>query len=320
MNWLYSASYIEYSIIGLFLFFSLLYLIRIHYIAAFLKTLPHTRVYLKFFLRCIILAFALIALLGPTFGYVTKKQAVSAKNWHFFVDASNSMLANDEKPSRILASQQFIENMMQNNPNDPFSINAFGPSLLNLCPLTTDREVLQLFNEQINPQLFQSPSSNAQASLKDLLAYLRKLPQQTMHSKTEDVVIIITDGEFLEGIPKNTLQQLSKLPYHYFIVGVGSKNPVTIPYKNGVLKNQLQEIVHTKLDAEQLKKMAGLLNASYYHISDELELNHKISTLSLNLKLDFESVLALNKYYYFLFMSLVLLALDIIITVRTISI
>ncbi len=321
MIWIYPLTWQEWILGSLFLLLSAVYLYKLNAIAKHLKTTPHTRVYLKFILRSLVIVCAIVALLGPSFGYIKQDQIVQSKNWYIYVDVSQSMATQDIAPSRLEDVKKKILSLSEHHPNDLFSLSAFGPSLLPLCPLTSDKEAYHLFLNQISTKLFQYASSNGKNSFQQIYQDLYTQSKEEQKKQSLPLVVFFTDGEFHTAVPPATLSALKKLPYHFIVIGAGSSIPSPIPYNNnGYMKDQEGKKVLSQLDRSHLRQMANDLKGTYFdaHDMDKLE-NYTEKLPGINQTQDLVNT-SMNKYFYFLILSFLFMIMDIVITVKTMTI
>jgi Ca-activated chloride channel family protein len=320
MIWIYSLNWQEWIAGALFLLFGAIYLYKLNTIAIYLKTFPHTRVYLKFILRSLVLVCAIIALLGPSFGYIKLDQSLSSKNWLVYVDVSKSMAAQDVPPSRLDEAKKVIFSLFDQYPNDLFALSAFGPAVQTLCPLTSDRDAFKLFADQLSTDLFAHPGTNARTVFSDIYNELYTKSKEENRTQKSTIVLLLTDGEFHTEIPRSTVLSLRKLPYHYIVVGTGTTLPTPIPLEKTYLNDDQGKKVLTRLEREGLKQLASDLKGSYFDAHDYDQLaQYSVTLPGLDQKKDNTST-SINKYFYFLVLSVLFMSMDIVITVKTMTI
>ncbi|HSZ73000.1 MAG TPA: VWA domain-containing protein [Cytophagaceae bacterium] len=320
MIWIYSLTWQEWILGALFLLFGAIYLYKVNTIAIHLKTFPHTRVYLKFVLRGLVLVCGIVALLGPSFGYIRQDQILASKNWLVYVDVSQSMATKDVLPSRLDEAKKVIFSLFDQYPNDLFALYAFAPAVQTLCPLTSDRDAYTLFANQLSTHLFAHPGTNARIVFSDLYNELYLKSKEDTRLQKSSIVMIVTDGEFHTNIPHSTLTSLRKLPYHYIIVGTGGTTPTLVPIEKGFLKDPQGKKVLSSLDRQGLQQLATDLKGVYFDAYEYEKLTKYTSNLpGLDQKKD-RTHTSINKYFYFLVLSVLFIAMDIIVTVKTMTI
>ena len=320
MIWIYSLSWQEWIAGALFLLFGAIYLYKLNTIAIHLKTFPHTRVYLKFILRSLVLVCTIIALLGPSFGYIKQDPSLSSKNWLVYVDVSKSMAAQDVPPSRLDEAKKLIFSLFDHYPNDLFALSAFAPAVQTLCPLTSDRDAFKLFADQLSTNLFAHPGTNARTVFSDIYNELYAKSKEENRTQKSSIVLLLTDGEFHTEIPRSTVLSLRKLPYHYIVVGTGSSIPTPIPLGNTFVNDEQGKKVLTRLEREGLRQLANDLKGAYFDAHEYEPLaKYSASLPGLDHKKDHTHT-SINKYFYFLVLSVLFMSMDIVITVKTMTI
>ncbi|MDB5273710.1 MAG: hypothetical protein JWO58_2077 [Chitinophagaceae bacterium] len=320
MIWIYSLTWQEWILGALFLLFGAIYLYKLNTIAIHLKTSPHTRVYLKFILRSLVLLCGIVALLGPSFGYIRQDQVLASKNWLVYVDVSQSMSAQDVPPSRLEEAKKVVFTLFDQYPNDLFALAAFAPAVQTLCPLTSDRDAYRLFAHQLSTSLFAHPGTNARNVFSDIYNELYLRSKEENRSQKSSIVLILTDGEFHTNIPQSTVMSLKKLPYHYVIIGTGSTIPTPIPTAKGFVLDDQGKKVLSSLDREGLRQLAFDLKGAYFDAYEYEALTKYSAALpGLDQKKD-STHTSINKYFYFLVLSVLFMAMDIVITVKTMTI
>jgi len=320
MIWIYTLTWQEWLLGSLFLLFSAIYIYRLNSIAKHLKTTPHTRVYLKFILRTLVIGCAIAALLGPSFGYIKQDQLVQSKNWYIYVDVSNSMASQDVPPSRLDDVKKSIVSLSEKYPNDLFALSAFGPSLQTLCPLTSDKDAYNLFLSHLSVNLFGHASSNGKVSFQQIFQDLHGLSTTDKKVQSSPIVLIFSDGEFHTPVLSSTLSLLKSLPYHFIIVGTGSTIPSPIPTGNSFLKDSDGKKVMTQLDRVTLKQLASDLKGSYFDAHELYKLEQFTEKLPGISQVKDAKQTSMNKYFYFLVLSFLFMMIDILVTVKTMTI
>ena len=154
----------------------------------------------------------IIALANPQIG--TKMQEVKREGIEiiFALDVSNSMLAEDIKPSRIERAKQSLNNFIENLYSDKIGLILFaGESFLQL-PLTTDYSAAKLLNSAVSTDMIAMQGTAIGASI-----------ELAMETFSEDdvnkVLVIITDGENHEddalGIAKKASEKRDYNKYYW---------------------------------------------------------------------------------------------------------
>ena len=135
------------------------------------------------------------------------------------------------------------------------------------------------------------------------------------------MVIVFTDGENRGDCSRSLYNNLRRFGIGTYVVGVGTKNGISIRSNGKPLQDNSGKIVITKLDESFLQSFAANAKGDYYELSNSknevgrmiTDINNAEGTL-----IDSRTVtVASNKYYYFLGAALILILLDVLITIGT---
>ena len=152
MNFQEDIGIFELSLVSLFFMFYFLYLVRIYKINQQIKV-NLKAVFMKFILRVTFFTLLIISLLGPNFGIKEEIVEVVGKDIMIAVDLSESMNANDIQPSRIEKVKFEIKKIVDEFSGDRIGIIMFSGEAFVQCPLTYDKNALNLFVETLNTGL-----------------------------------------------------------------------------------------------------------------------------------------------------------------------
>ena len=137
---------------------------------------------------------AAVALWGPRWGTERRARESEGADVVLAVDVSRSMLAGDEKPSRLDHVRQEIRKLRSSSRTHRLGLVAFAGRSYVLAPLTTDGAALELFLDNLGPDLVGQPGSAIGPALRqgtDLLIASR--------SAADRALVIMTDGETFES-------------------------------------------------------------------------------------------------------------------------
>lgn len=321
MNWLREITKAEYFYITAFLGLYLAYAVRMYLISKKIR-ISTWRLFMKFILRGSYFSLFIIALLGPSFGDIKKEIKTIGKDIYIAVDVSTSMNAQDVSPSRIEKVKFEIASVLKNFNSDRVGLIIFSEEAFIQCPLTYDHNAIKLFLQSLNTKSISSGGTNINTPL--ALAY-QKLSSSENKSEQAKVLVLITDGEdFSEQNPDIWLQKYRKAGINLFILGVGSEEGARIPTETGMKKNNAGQHVVTSLNSKALKEIADMASGEYYEITPETNevkaMVHKIIKVEGILKGSRKIESAANKYFYFLFVGIVLVLIDVLVSVKTIKV
>jgi Ca-activated chloride channel homolog len=139
----------------------------------------------------------------------------------------------------------------------PFSGSAFA-----LCPLTLDYDAFRESLNALDTELIPRQGTDLASAVKEA----ERLFDET--GNNHRVLVLLTDGEDLEGAVDEAVKAAAKKQMAIHTVGVGSPEGASIPirYQNGrsdFLRDASGQVVKTTLDEKTLKKIASETNALY---------------------------------------------------------
>src|SRR5205085_10380201 len=137
--------------------------------------------------------FAAIAFAGPRWGVERTVVSQAGIDVVLALDASNSMLARDERPVRLTKLKEVSHRLRDLSPNDRFGIVAFAGSAYVLTPLTIDDAALNLFLDNLDPTVVGQVGSSISSAITMSLRLLA-----SSKSEAEKAIVLMSDGEAFE--------------------------------------------------------------------------------------------------------------------------
>ncbi len=228
------------------------------------------------------LLFLILALARPQLG--TKLEEVKREGVDIMVaiDVSESMNAQDIKPSRIAKARHEVASLMEKLEGDRIGIIAFAGEAFVQCPLTLDYGAAKIFLDVLEPGLIPTPGTNLVAAIQTAMTSF-----ETAERKHK-VLVLITDGEDTGGDDvMKMVENAEREGVVIYPVGLGSPQGVPIPLVDergvqvGFKKSRDGEVVVTKLDELTLEKIALQTGGKYYRASSaETELERIYEAIS----------------------------------------
>ncbi|MGJ0493202.1 VWA domain-containing protein [Methylobacter sp.] len=191
---------------------------------------------------------AIIALTGPTW---ERQPAPVFRNDSALVialDLSLSMDAADIKPSRLTRARYKIADILKQRKDGQTALLVYAGDAFTVTPLTDDTETIASQLEALNTNIMPSQGSNTAVVLEKALELFKQAGLQ------KGQLLLVTDGvDVDETLP--TVKSLGS--YQLSILGVGTAEgaPIALP-DGGFLKDGQDDIVVTKLNADELTKLA----------------------------------------------------------------
>ena len=257
------------------------------------------------------LTLLVIALARPQYG----KQAVILKREGrdivFLLDTSLSMLADDIKPDRLSRARFEITSLLSRLEGDRVSLVPFAGDAFVLCPLTTDYSALALFMESVDTDIISQPGTNIARALEaGAEAFDRK-------ERKYRVMILITDGEELEGSAVEIAREIRQQGIRLYAIGIGTPDGVPIPVRDSrgtvteYKRDSRGEVVMSRLGEPLLVDLAHAGGGEYYRAGrNAIELERIFEDIKKLEKRELESrefSLYHDRYQWFLGAAILLL-------------
>ena len=141
------------------------------------------------------------------------------------LDVSKSMLARDVAPSRIERAKAELARLIDEEPGDRIGVVLFAGETIEY-PLTTDHEAATRFFRDVHPWEFPAQGTSIGRAITAARETFRRDPLSSRRSK---VMIVITDGEDLDGDPVAAARQAAADGIQVYIDAIGSALPEPIP-------------------------------------------------------------------------------------------
>ena len=309
MEYIKEFGFIEILLILTFFIFYLIYIVRLLRINSRISV-SFKGVITKVIFRSTYFFLMIIALLGPSFGSSKKEIKVIGKDIMIAIDLSESMNANDIQPSRLEKIKFELKKIIDEFNSDRIGIIMFSNEAYIQCPLTYDKNALNLFIETLNTGLV--PNSGTDFGPPLDLSLDKLLADKIQENDKSKIIILISDGEDFGENTYEIVDKITKSSIKLFTVGIGTAKGTRITLRNGLFKKDKdgKEVI-TKLNSTSLKKIANETKGKYFEISNQRnQINgmiYEIKEIKGNL-IDSKSIdVTKNKYFYFLFVALMLI-------------
>lgn len=194
-------------------------------LAALVTHDPSTRRAYKGVFLVVATALAFVAAARPHYG--KEKQLVPATKVDIIIalDFSKSMYARDIQPSRIVRAKAEVAELVQQLPGARFGAVAFAGDAMGF-PVTEDGPAVAQFFRGLEPNDMPVGGTNLTRALELSRELLRKDPKSKDHKR---YVILITDGEDLEGSPRSVANSLGDDETTVHVVQIGGRSSEPIP-------------------------------------------------------------------------------------------
>lgn len=219
------------------------------------RTVIRGRKKVKAILILVSIALMLFAALRPQWGFSWQEVKRRGLDIIIAVDTSNSMLAEDVLPNRLKRSKLAIEDLVKKLKGDRVGLIAFSGTAFLQCPLTSDYNGFLLSLDDLSVNTIPVGGTSLSNAIYTAINSFEGGEEENK------VLVIITDGEDLEGGVDKAILRAKGSGVSIYCIGVGTQEGEIIPIHddNGkltFLKDREGNIVKTRLSEEVLQKAA----------------------------------------------------------------
>jgi Ca-activated chloride channel family protein len=193
---------------------------------------------------------AVVALAGPSMGFVTVPFVDREANRVIAIDVSNSMLAEDAGTSRLAAAKAIAKRLID-AWDGRVALVVFESRAEVVAPLTSDSDAVDSLLESIAAGEIGDPGSDLGTALTASL----KLVEADPGSKAD--VVIISDGEDQGARLQDAIRAARARNVSVSTIMIGSQQGSTIPTESGDLRDESGQTVTTYARPETLESIAA---------------------------------------------------------------
>lgn len=220
----------------------------------------------KNILLVLVLIFSVLALIRPQWGFQWLDVRRAGIDILVAVDTSKSMLTRDVKPNRLERTKLAIQDLLKNLQGDRIGLLAFAGEAFLVCPLTVDYSGFQISLNDLNVETIPQGGTNLAKAVMEAIKDYDKIPSKYK------AVVIITDGDNLEGDPVAAARQAKARGVKIYTIGVGTKEGelIQVPNEQGelvFLKDSDGNFVKSRLNEPLLEQIALLTGGVYVKAS-----------------------------------------------------
>lgn len=214
-----------------------------------------------------------VATLAVAMGFVALARPQKGMHWEtmerngvdllLVVDTSKSMDADDVKPSRLERAKLAIHDLVDRFPGDRVGLVAFAGDAFLQSPMTLDHAALLESVDALDTSTIARGGTNIGRGIDVAVDALATEPGR------QKVMVLLTDGEDLEGQALTEAKQAAAAGITIDTVGVGTRAGELVPARDsrgaavGVLRDEDGRPVRSHLDETGLKAIAAAAHGSY---------------------------------------------------------
>ena len=273
----------------------------------------------KFSLLLVGTILLIIGASGPRVGSKLEEVEITGREIIIALDVSNSMLAEDIKPSRLERSRQMIARMVDRMNNDKIGLIVFAGDAYTQIPITDDYPSVKMFLSGVGPDMVSKQGTSIGAAISLAARSFSGNEEEGEVSRASKAIVVITDGENHEDDAVGEATRAAEKGIKVYTVGLGDPNGVPIPMRPGSTSNRKDkegQVVVSKLNEKLLMEVAAAGNGAYIpgerisRLEDEL---NKLQRKDLNTRVFSEFA---ERYQYFVGFALLLLLMESVIRSR----
>jgi len=210
--------------------------------------------------------FSVLALLRPQWGFRWQEVKRQGVDILVVIDTSKSMLTQDVKPNRLERTKFAVLDLLKKLRGDRIGLIAFSGEPFLICPLTVDYGGFQISLNDLNIETIPRGGTNIAKAIQESIKDYGKI------SSKHKAIIIVTDGDDLEGDPIAAARAADEKGIKIFTVGIGSAEGELIQMRNQqgelvFLKDNDGNIVKSRLNERLLKEIALITGGVYVRAS-----------------------------------------------------
>lgn len=181
---------------------------------------------------------ASLALAGPRWGLARGPVTSKGIDMAIAIDASLSMTATDERPSRLERVKQEVRRLRAASPADRIALIAFAGRSYILTPLTGDDGAIELFLENLDPTVVGQAGSSIARTVRQGSELLL-----ASDGSADRALVVMSDGEAFEPLEdvQAAAREAGEKGVSLVTVGFGTTDGGTIPVRDGSVVRDKQD-------------------------------------------------------------------------------
>lgn len=221
------------------------------------------RFWLKNVLFALSLALLAVAIANPQQAVRRTPPPQESADVLIALDISQSMLANDVKPSRLEQAKSFVQKLVESLEGERIGLIFFAGDAYPQMPLSTDYEALVMFARNATTDYITDQGTDLAAPV----ALAARLFES--NSEAGRALILISDGEQHEDLPLQRAREARAQGVVIHTVSVGTSAGATIPLgKSGYKRDYTGQVIRTTANETLLRNLAEAGGGAAVSLSD----------------------------------------------------
>lgn len=225
----------------------------------------------QFAIQILAILFIILALARPQLGQSSVEVKSQGVELMILADVSQSMMAEDVRPSRLEQMKIEIEKLIDMMPGNKMGLVAFAGSSALLSPLTSDPGALKLYVHALDTEAVSYQGTNFESALTTAQqAFNKGGVTQDQSNRTTRVILVASDGEDQEPNALKTAEELVKEGIKIITIAYGTEKGGSIPLRDrfgnlaGAKKDRSGQTIITQVKGEFLQKLADVGQGNFY--------------------------------------------------------
>lgn len=257
---------------------------------------------LKNILQLLTVGLFIVALARPQMGESQQEIRSEGVEIILAVDVSESMLAEDVKPSRLAQAKAELSRLVDLMPGNKIGVVAFAGSAALLSPLTNDPSAIKMYLESLDTNSVSTQGTNFLEALRaSKEAFERGGVGTDDVVKVTRVVIMASDGEDHEPGALDEAKKMVDEGIRIFTLAYGTEKGGAIPVRDGMgflkgyKKDRQGNTILSIVKGEALKTLAEAGKGSFYFATfGGQQTRHLVEDIDKLEKTQFESAVAVQ--------------------------
>jgi len=217
----------------------------------------------KFFLILIAFALGCVTIANPRQPNKVQEDVRAGSDVMLALDVSNSMLATDVAPSRLLRAKALLSKLIDQLPNDRIGLVLFAGKAYIQMPLTTDHSAAKMFIAAAAPSVITAQGTAiGEALQRSSLAF--------GESERFKTIVLLSDGETHDEAALEQAKELASQGVMVNTVGIGSPEGGTIydTVTNAPRRDATGNVIISRLNEAFLQQVATATNGLYRNLDN----------------------------------------------------
>lgn len=281
----------------------------------------------KRILQSLVVFFFVVALARPQLGQSMQEIKSEGVEIMMVVDVSESMLAEDVRPSRLEQAKTDLSRLLDRIPGNRVGVIAFAGAAAVLSPLSNDPNAVKMYLESLSTNSVSSQGTSFEEALRIAAdSFKRGGVADDDTAKVTRVILVASDGEDHEPGAVEAAKKLAEQGVRIFTLAYGTEKGGPIPMKDGMgfwksnKKDRSGQTIITSVKGDVLRGLAQAGQGSFYFASYGSDyIKNVASDLEKLEKAEFESKMAVQyeeRFQLFLLIGIVLALIELFLGER----